>query len=216
MTARIDPGTQIGRLTLRAILAERSADKHVRGLWACECGALKEIAVSRVKNGYTQSCGCLSIDVSRARNRKHGMRQSREYSSWLSMKARCLDTGSKDYPNWGGKGISIHEEWIGSFEAFYSHIGPRPRGTTLDRIDGERGYVPGNVRWATPTVQASNRLNGWTVEIHGKRYQSVQAAAVACGVSDMTIVRWCDGYIDKRRNGTIHPKPNCRRWRTYA
>jgi hypothetical protein len=73
------------------------------------------------------------------------------------MKARCLDPGNKDYPRWGGVGITIHQEWIDSFEAFYRDVGPRPKGTSLDRIKAELGYRPGNVRWATPAEQARNR-----------------------------------------------------------
>lgn len=210
-------GSQFCRLTLLAILPKRSANKHVVGLWRCECGNEKQIAVSRVRNGYAKSCGCLSPEVSKIVNRTHGKRYSREYSSWQSMKGRCLNPDNKDYPRWGGKGVTIFSDWINSFEAFFAHVGPRPKGTSLDRIDNTKGYFPGNVRWVSATMQASNRMNGWTVEIDGKEYPSVQAAAEAHGVSDTTIARWCDGFSDPRRDrGRVPPTPNCRRWRTYA
>lgn len=89
--------------------------------------------------------------------RPHGMRYSREYSCWQAMKVRCLCPENKDYPRWGGKGITVCPEWIVSFEAFFEYIGPRPLGTTLDRIDPDKGYEPGNVRWATPRQQSHNR-----------------------------------------------------------
>src|SRR5690606_2088209 len=110
-----------------------------------------------------------------------------------AMKARCLDEKHKDFPRWGGVGITIAPQWIESFEAFYVDVGPRPPGTTLDRIDNSIGYAPGNVRWAIPKQQAENRKNSWTVHIEGETYPSVEAAAEACGVSTTTIVRWCDG-----------------------
>jgi hypothetical protein len=75
------------------------------------------------------------------------------------MKSRCLDPDCKDYPRWGGVGITIHREWIDSFEAFFRDVGSRPKGTSLDRIVPELGYHPGNVRWATPIEQARNKKN---------------------------------------------------------
>lgn len=206
------------RLTLIRILDERSRDHHLMGLWLCDCGSEKSIAISRVRNGYAKSCGCLSVELARVRNLTHGKRESAEYSSWQAMKSRCLDQNNKDYSRWGGRGIRIYQEWVDSFAAFYEAVGPRPPGTSLDRKDNRRGYEPGNVRWATAIEQQSNRANNWTVEIHGVVFCSVQAAARTLGVSDATIVRWCDGYVDPRRPhlGKQNSKPGCRRWRTYA
>ena len=79
------------------------------------------------------------------------------------MKTRCLNENSKDYQRYGGVGISVCDEWASSFEDFLSHVGPRPAGTTLDRIDGSRGYEPGNVRWASISVQARNKKSATIV-----------------------------------------------------
>lgn len=210
-----------GRLTLVADRIGKTADGHIVSLWRCDCGRETKVASSRVRNGYTRSCGCLAVDVGRAANLVHGMRGTPEYSSWQAMKSRCLDPNNKDYARWGGRGVTVCPEWIDSFDAFYSHMGPRPSGTTLDRKDNLRGYEPGNVRWASATTQATNRSSTWTVEINGKRYASVEAAARAHGVSNTTIVRWCDGYTDARRthhsnNGHKPARPGCRKWRKYA
>lgn len=132
----------------------RSADGHRMALFACTCGTEKAIIASRVRNGYTKSCGCQRPD-----NRTHGMRGSPEYSSWVAMVRRCTNPNHKDYPRYGARGIHVCDEWRRSFPAFFAHVGGRPAGTTLDRINGHRGYDPGNVRWATPREQARNRTD---------------------------------------------------------
>ena len=85
------------------------------------------------------------------------MSGSREYSSWQSMRDRCTNPNAPNYKHYGGKGITVCEEWMTSFEAFYSHIGERPVGYTLDRIDPSGNYEPGNVRWADSKEQSRNR-----------------------------------------------------------
>ena len=94
----------------------------------------------------------------RRTNFKHGMIHTLEYSSWIAMKDRCLNPKSSNYPNWGGRGITVCQEWVDDFETFYAYVGPRPTPQhSLDRIDNERGYEPGNVRWATKLQQTHNR-----------------------------------------------------------
>jgi intein-encoded DNA endonuclease-like protein len=133
------------------------------------------------------------------------------------MKRRCLDQNDKDYPRYGGSGVTVDAAWAESFELFYAHIGARPRGTTLDRKDNSKGYEAGNVRWATAREQQSNRRDSWFVQIGDKIFQSQEEAAAAYGISATTIIRWCEGYTDSRRinSGFRPPRDNCRRWRKY-
>ena len=127
------------------------------------------------------------------------------------MKDRCLNEKSKDYPSYAGRGIKICQQWIDSFEAFYKDMGEKPKGTSLDRIDVNGNYSKENCRWATASEQQRNKRIAWRWEIDGKIYESLQDAANQYGVSKQTIVKWVDGYFDKRRNKTWSGKDGCRR-----
>lgn len=216
--------SRLWRQTLLDLLHElptRTGDGHKIGLFRCSCGNETEIAISRVRNGYTKSCGCLSAEVSKRVNTKHGRRKTPEYASWQAMLRRCCSPSDKDYPRYGGRGVTVFEAWQNSFELFFAEVGPRPDGKTLDRRDTTKGYQPGNVRWATPQEQSENRKDSWSVEIAGTEYASAEEAGRAHGVSSTTIKRWCDGFFDSRRvhqqNAGFTPaKPGCRMWRKYA
>jgi hypothetical protein len=99
---------------------------------------------------------------------KHRMHGSPSYSSWASMRDRCNNPKSKDFPRYGGRGIAICAEWE-YFEAFYADMGDRPEGMSLDRINNDAGYGPENCRWATPTMQTRNRRNALHIEFRGER-----------------------------------------------
>lgn len=89
---------------------------------------------------------------------KHGMNGTPEHRAWSLMKSRCHNQRHPRYKDWGGKGITVCKEWRGDFMAFFMHLGRRPSPQhSIDRIDGSRGYEPGNVRWATKQEQSENR-----------------------------------------------------------
>jgi hypothetical protein len=197
------------RLTLVYKGVSRSADKHIESLWACDCGKQIVAQHSRVRNGYTLSCGCLARERSSIRATKHGGRDTAEYSSWTAMKQRCLVEGNADYPRYGGSGVTIFPLWIDSFAEFLGHIGPRPQGTTLDRIDGTLGYKPGNVRWATAQEQGRNRRGTYVWHIKGQSFPSIGEAASAFAVSTHTVWRWVKGEFDERRGKFTPPRSDC-------
>jgi hypothetical protein len=171
-------GSVFGRLTLKSIGPPRGAGKPRVGLWVCLCGCEKQIAITRVKNGNTQSCGCLAIETSRERMTIHGMKGSPEYRSWSAMISRCHSETDKDFYRYGAVGITVCSEWRSSFQAFFDHIGPRPPGKTVDRIIPELGYQPGNVRWATPLEQSRNRRDLTIVRTPAGRMALVDYAAM--------------------------------------
>jgi len=126
-----------------------SANGHTRWLCLCECGNMKEVLSTHLKRGNIKSCGCLRV--------KHGQTHSLTYQSWKAMLQRCGSVTDRNYPNYGGRGITVCPEWK-SFINFYRDMGDRPsKEITLDRINVNGNYEPGNVRWATAKEQANNR-----------------------------------------------------------
>jgi len=117
----------------------------------CCCGS--ERMVLRGNMERSKSCGCMNHKYT---HRTHGQSYSRTYYQWRSMKLRCTLKSRKDYPNYGGRGISYCREWE-NFEAFLSDMGECPDGLQLDRIDNDGDYAPHNCRWVTPRQNANNR-----------------------------------------------------------
>lgn len=145
----------------------KAKDGHKLWKCQCDCGGIYIGQASRIKlNKVVQCKNCANKQIAK-NNSKHGMKYSKEYASWQSMKDRCLNPKSKDYAKYGAVGITIYQPWIESFESFYKFMGKKQKGQSIDRIDNSKGYYPENVRWATATQQQRNKSNSVWVNWKG-------------------------------------------------
>ncbi|WP_157903231.1 hypothetical protein [Cupriavidus malaysiensis] len=128
-----------------------------RYLCRCACGVERVIASQTLRSGESRSCGCLRAEMMRAKQTKHGHYASPTYRSWRAMLARCSDPTHEQFKDYGGRGIKVAEAWKTSFQAFLADMGERPPDKTLDRIESNGNYEPGNCRWATRTEQNRNK-----------------------------------------------------------
>jgi hypothetical protein len=161
--APVFPDTRYGRLVVLREVPERYMDGKRQFLCRCDCGVELTVVGGSLQAGLSRSCGCLRNELAAARGRastRHGHYAgdvaSRTYASWRGMHKRCKDPNNASYANYGERGIVVCERWA-SFENFLADMGERPEGLTLDRIDNDANYEPGNCRWATPTEQSRNR-----------------------------------------------------------
>lgn len=152
-------GRRFGRWT---VLGSAGNNRWGHRTWLClcdcPCGTRAVVCGNDLRRGRSKSCGCLKRELTRKRSTKHGMRWSREYQSWISMKQRCLNPRRTDFRDYGGREppVTIYPDWL-SFTPWFADRGPRPPGCSQDRIDPNGNYEPGNVQWADAKQQARNR-----------------------------------------------------------
>lgn len=165
-------GQRFERLIVIAVAAAvRRPNGRTRTRWLCrcDCGRESTVTTTDLKSGNTRSCGCLHLEQRRAALRTHGQSKTALYSLWTQMKQRCLNPRDDKFPAYGGRGIKVCAEWLNSFEVFARDMGPRPYGMSIERMDNDGDYEPGNCRWATPREQSANKRNNIWVEWQGER-----------------------------------------------
>lgn len=157
----IPDGTRFNRLVIAAF--ERWNPRTKRSIYLCKCDCGNECLKDnvRLESGKAESCGCLwkeRIADKGKRARTHGMSRTPEYRAWTAMRRRCSNPSCGSYRDYGGRGIMVCYEWQKSFASFIKDVGLRPSDAhSLDRIDVNKNYEPGNVRWATTIEQANNK-----------------------------------------------------------
>lgn len=173
MSQKIDiKGKKFGKLFVQR---PSGSDSQGKALWLCLCDCGTEVTVSGVylRNGHTQSCGCLSIERSIETSTTHGHfsggKQTRLYAIWAGMKRRCLNPHVKIFKHYGGRGIAIYPAWL-EFEAFkkWALSNGYQDDLTIDRIDNDGNYEPGNCRWIT---KSENSRKG-AIESHKRKQEA--------------------------------------------
>lgn len=143
-------------------------------IWLCQCDCGNTTTVNNValRAKQSQSCGCLSRQVRSAMHTTHGLRYDPIYSIWRGIYRRCFNPTHKSYAGYGGRGITICDEWRDDVQVFYDYVSRLPhygeKGYSIDRIDNNGNYEPGNVRWATLSEQGRNRRTSLMLTYKGK------------------------------------------------
>ena len=183
-------------------------DWEHRGTWwlcQCDCGIKRPVYGNSLRSGTSRSCGCLHSEISSeqmsGKNHpmyRHGQaregQRSKEWRTWNSMIRRCIYPSMKSYPHYGGRGIKICQRWLDSFEDFLIDVGYAPSEKhSLDRIDNNGNYEPGNVRWATNSEQIKNSRRARIITFQG-RAQNIMDWAQEVGINRQTIQMRLDHY----------------------
>lgn len=148
-------GMRFNRLTVMSRV-ENSNKGTSRWLCLCDCGSQSVVGGTKLVKNLTKSCGCIVLEMISNLNKSHGMTDAPTYNTWRGMRERCTNVNNSHYSFYGGRGITICDRWLESFENFYEDMGEKPEGLTLERIDIDGNYCPENCKWDTPTNQAYN------------------------------------------------------------
>lgn len=195
-------GQKFGRLTVESQNPVRTLDGKIRWNCVCDCGNRSTVVGSSLIKGLTSSCGCYHkervSEVGKS-NIVHGMTSAPEFEAWCSMIQRCTNQSHKAYSYYGGRGITVCERWLNSFEAFYEDMGPRPSPEhSIDREENNKGYYKDNCRWATLIEQNNNRRNNVFYDYKGQQHTLLQLAempeAIQNGINDKTIYARINHY----------------------
>lgn len=157
----------IGRVFYRlTVIGFAGVNARRQSLWTCQCLCSKEVVVLSysLRGGMTKSCGCLNKEKVLTNSLMHGhakqTKNTPEYRAWQHAKSRCFNPNVDNFQNYGGRGISMCERWLNSFENFLSDMGEKPEPKhkySIDREDNDGGYEPSNCKWKTLSEQAKNR-----------------------------------------------------------
>ena len=161
---RIDlAGQRFGRWRVISMARE---NQHKQAMWncLCDCGLERVVVGISLTGGRSKSCGCLKNETAAALRLTHGMTNTPEYRAWQELRQRCRSQSGRNFQYYGSRGIKVCARWESSFENFLQDMGPRPSNRhTLDRINNDGDYEPGNCRWATWNEQVANRRAYGTV-----------------------------------------------------
>ncbi len=167
-------GSRSGMLVVLSLLRD-AVKQQTYAICQCDCGRLAKKTTSDIRRRRAKSCGCSTKHLIAIARTKHGKRGSRVYMAWIDMLRRCGNPDVESYPNYGGRGISVCDRWK-LFDLFFTDMGDPPSGMSLDRINVNGNYEPGNCRWATAKEQCNNTRRSRYLVVGGERMTITQAA----------------------------------------
>lgn len=184
----------------------KSGRRHARWMCRCECGKLTSVNADALTSGRTVSCGCFRNELLSKRQKTHGDTSTRLYGVWSSMKSRCLNSSNAHYGEYGGRGITVCDEWKESYESFKSWAveSGYELGKSIDRIDVNGNYEPENCRWVTSVAQANNRRSNRMFTFNGETHNLTEWSALF-GINPKTLFnRIYSGWSFERAITTIN------------
>lgn len=176
-------GQRFGRWTVIERAPAKVTGRQATTMWLCrcDCGNAKVVSGTNLKNGASKSCGCLSTELISKRSRIHAMSDTKIHYVWRGMKQRCTNPKHRGYPDYGGRGVTVCDEWLHNFQAFYNWaiVNGYKDGLSIDRIDNDKGYSPDNCRWVPRKVQNINKRTNRYIQI---------------GTVKKSLSEWCEQY----------------------
>ena len=208
-------GQRFGRLV---VLSRADGSKYTQWHCKCDCGNECDVLAGNLVKGHTTSCGCFREENRPNLRKTHGERNSRLYSVWCKMKDRCYCVNNPSYPRYGGRGITICDEWRNDFVAFrdwaYSNGYDETASygeSTFDRIDNSKGYSPDNCRIVNEQIQANNRRTNKLVTYNGETHTVAEWSRIL-GINQGTLTaglwagRTIEHYVNDFKPRNTHPK----------
>ena len=185
MTRTLDHTGQVfGRLT-----AIRKINGEPKWLCLCVCGTQRVVYAGNLRAGRSMSCGCLCRELAGESSRTHGMCNVPEYNAWCHMRSRCNNPSDRVYALYGGRGITVCDRWLNSFENFYADMGPKPGARySIDRMNNDGDYEPNNCQWTTAKNQNRNRRTNKLVQYLGREVCIAEASELS-GIQPGTLLK---------------------------
>lgn len=172
-------GQRFGRL----VVLQRAESLGTQTAWMCrcDCGNIKPVRSCTLLNGRTTSCGCFNKELASQRAKTHGKSKSRIYNIWCGMHTRCYNPKRKAYADYGGRGITICDEWKNDFQMFYdwAMANGYADNLTIDRVDVNRNYEPQNCKWSEAQRQANNRRSNLQIVYNGEGHTMAEWARIS-------------------------------------
>lgn len=187
-------GQRFGMLT---VICRNGTSSDKQALWECkcDCGKVHFVRGRDLRSGHTKTCGCKSHELTNAAKITHGQSDSRVYGIWRAMRSRCYLPSVKEYKNYGGRGITVCDEWRNDFQAFYdwAMANGYAEDLTIERKDVNGNYEPSNCRWVTNKEQQNNKRNNHLLEYNGEIHTITEWSEIT-GIKKTTIERRINKY----------------------